>query len=78
MAAGIAECRASQPVAERLKPLAKGEVAAVGVSQAPKPPPTISFAGPDGQAMSLSGFKGKQVAILADKPLAKLLPVRKS
>jgi leucyl aminopeptidase len=26
----------------------------------------------------LSGFKGKQVAILADKPLAKLLPVRKS
>ncbi|HST94351.1 MAG TPA: thiol:disulfide interchange protein, partial [Microvirga sp.] len=32
MAAGIAECRASRPTAERLKPLAKGEVAAVGVS----------------------------------------------
>jgi len=26
----------------------------------------------------LPGFKGRQVAILADKPLAKLLPVRKS
>jgi len=63
MATGIGECRASQPVAERLKPLAKGEVAAVGVSQAPKPPPMISFAGPDGQAMSLSGFKGKTILV---------------
>jgi leucyl aminopeptidase len=26
----------------------------------------------------LPGFKGRQVAVLADKPLAKLLPVRKS
>jgi thiol-disulfide isomerase/thioredoxin len=63
MAAGVAECRASQPVAERLKPLARGEVAAVGVSQAPKPPPAISFAGPDGQAMSLASFKGKTILV---------------
>jgi thiol-disulfide isomerase/thioredoxin len=63
MAAGVAECRASQPVAERLKPLARGEVAAVGVSQAPKPPPAISFAGPDGLAMSLASFKGKTILV---------------
>ncbi len=63
MAAGVAECRASQAVAERLKPLARGEVAAVGVSQAPKPPPGISFAGPDGQAMSLASFKGKTILV---------------
>ena len=63
MAAGAAECRASQSVAERLKPLAKGEVAAVGVSQAPKPPPAISFAGPDGGVMNLASFKGRTILV---------------
>ena len=63
MAAGVAECRASQAAAERLKPLAKGEVAAVGVSHAPKPPPVISFLGPDGQAMNLAAFKGKTILV---------------
>ena len=38
-------------------------MAAVVVSQAPKPPPVISFAGPDGQAMSLSSFKGKTILV---------------
>jgi thiol-disulfide isomerase/thioredoxin len=62
-AAGAGECRASQPTAERLKPLAKGELAAVGVSNAPKPPPVIAFASQDGQAMSLSDFRGKTVLV---------------
>jgi thiol-disulfide isomerase/thioredoxin len=57
------ECRAAQPVAARLKPLAKGEVAAVGVSSAPKLPPVIAFAGPEGQPMSLSDFKGKTILV---------------
>jgi len=57
------ECRASRAVAERLKPLAKGEVAAVGVSGAPKPPPVISFAGPEGQPMGLSDFKGRTILV---------------
>jgi thiol-disulfide isomerase/thioredoxin len=57
------ECRASTAVTERLKPLAKGELAAVGVSNAPKPPPEIAFSGPDGQPMSLAGFKGKTILV---------------
>lgn len=57
------ECRASQSVAERLKPLAKGELAAVGVSASPKQPPAISFTGPDGQAMGLQDFRGKTVLV---------------
>lgn len=57
------ECRASKAVSERLKPLAKGELAALGVSSTPKPPPVIAFAGTDGQPMSLSDFKGKTVLV---------------
>jgi thiol-disulfide isomerase/thioredoxin len=57
------ECRASKAVTERLIPLAKGEVAAVGVSHAPKPPPVISFTVADGQLKSLSDFKGKMILV---------------
>lgn len=57
------ECRASQATTERLKPLAKGELAAVGVNGAPKPPPVIAFAGPEGQPMSLADFKGKTILV---------------
>jgi thiol-disulfide isomerase/thioredoxin len=57
------ECRAAQAKTASLKPLARGEVAAVGVSNAPKPPPVIAFTGPEGQPMSLSDFKGKTVLV---------------
>jgi thiol-disulfide isomerase/thioredoxin len=57
------ECGAAKAVTERLKPLAKGEIAALGVSSAPKPPPAIGFTGPDGQALSLSDFKGKTILV---------------
>jgi thiol-disulfide isomerase/thioredoxin len=63
MTAGAAECRASRETTERLKPLARGEVAAVGVSNAPKPPPVIAFSGPEGQPMSLADFKGKAILV---------------
>jgi thiol-disulfide isomerase/thioredoxin len=61
--AGAGECRASKTVAEHLKPLAKGELAALGVHQTPKPPPVIAFQGPDGQPMSLASFKGKTILV---------------
>lgn len=61
--AQVSECRAAKAVTERLKPLAKGELAAVGVSDASKPPPVIAFAGSDGQALSLSDFKGKTILV---------------
>jgi thiol-disulfide isomerase/thioredoxin len=57
------ECTVAKPVADRLKPLAKGELAAVGVSNTPKPPPEIAFAGPEGQQRNLSNFKGKTILV---------------
>lgn len=57
------ECRASRAVAERLKPLAKGELAAVGVGSSPKPPPVIAFTDAAGQPMSLADFKGKTILV---------------
>lgn len=61
--AASGECRASAATVDRLKPLATGEVAALAVSNAPKPPPAISFTGPDGQPRTLSDFKGKAVLV---------------
>jgi thiol-disulfide isomerase/thioredoxin len=60
---GAGECRASRPAAERLKPLAKGEIAALAVNAAPKPPPAIAFTGPDGQAAGLSDFRGRTILV---------------
>jgi len=57
------ECRASKAVAERIEPLAKGELAAVGVSRSPRIPPAISFAAADGQPKSLADFKGKTILV---------------
>jgi len=61
--AGAGECRAAGPVAERLKPLARGEIAALAVNGAPKPPPAIAFTGPDGQAAGLSDFRGRTILV---------------
>jgi thiol-disulfide isomerase/thioredoxin len=58
-AAVTEECRASQGLAQRLRPAAKGEVAAVSVARAPSQPPEIAFAGPSGRAMTLADFRGK-------------------
>jgi thiol-disulfide isomerase/thioredoxin len=57
------ECRAAQPAVERMAPLARGEVAAVNVTKAPKPAPEADFLGPEGQAMSLSDLKGRMVLV---------------
>lgn len=57
------ECKASVPVAERLAPLAKGEVAAVAVKDKPAVPPSIAFRGPAGDETSLSAFKGKTLLV---------------
>lgn len=62
-AAVAQECRASQPVAERIAPLARGEVAALGVTKAPKPAPEVEFLGGEGQPLKLSDFKGRMVLV---------------
>lgn len=61
--AGAPECRAANAVAARLKPLAKGELAAVGVSTVSRQPPALGFGGPDGQPRTLEDFRGKTLLV---------------
>jgi thiol-disulfide isomerase/thioredoxin len=58
-----AVCREAKVTAERLAPLARGEVAAVTVPREPKPLPDLSFSGPDGTPKSLSDYKGRTVLV---------------
>jgi thiol-disulfide isomerase/thioredoxin len=60
---GEAGCAASAAVLERLRPLAKGEVAAFEVSERPTRAPAFSFAGPDGARLDRDSFKGKLVLL---------------
>ncbi|WP_342360888.1 thiol:disulfide interchange protein TlpA [Terrarubrum flagellatum] len=56
-------CAASKTVAQKVAPLAKGEVAALVVRDNPGALPNLDFVRPDGQAMKLSDFKGKTVLL---------------
>jgi thiol-disulfide isomerase/thioredoxin len=56
-------CTAAARTAERLKTLAKGEVAAFTVNQTPKPATAISFTDGKNQPVSLSHRKGKAVLV---------------
>src|SRR5579863_3103966 len=54
---------ASAAVAEKLRPLAQGEIAALSVAKTPRPATALTFAGPDGQKLSLADFKGRAVLL---------------
>jgi thiol-disulfide isomerase/thioredoxin len=56
-------CSAAKAAAERIRPLAKGEIAAVLVSQQQQAMPNLSFQGPDGKPMSLADLKGRMVLL---------------
>jgi len=58
------QCEASRAVAERIAPLAKGDLAALAVRSEPKPMPELRFAGPQGP-MTLADFKGKTILLNA-------------
>src|SRR5215212_3811298 len=58
-----AECRGARPVAARLAPLARGEVAAFNAASAPASVPNLAFAGPDGAPLSLADFRGRTVLL---------------
>jgi thiol-disulfide isomerase/thioredoxin len=58
-----AECRASQGVAKRLAPLARGDMAALGVVSTPKPAPEVTFLDPAGKPVTLAHFKGRTVLV---------------
>ncbi len=58
-----AACSASAAIAARLKPLARGELAAFEVSAAPVPAPSLAFAGPDGVRLALDQMRGRTVLL---------------
>ncbi|WP_127088092.1 thiol:disulfide interchange protein TlpA [Aquabacter cavernae] len=56
-------CAAAVTLADRLKPLAKGEVAAFSLATEPRRLPPLSFTDAQGKAMSLADFKGKLLLV---------------
>lgn len=60
---GALVCSADRTVTERLKPLARGEVAAVLVPDQPRKLPELAFKDGDGKALSLKDFAGKTVLV---------------
>ena len=59
----IAACKAAQPLSAALKPLAKGEVAALQIPAEPTRLRDLSFKLPDGRDTTLSAFRGKTVLV---------------
>jgi thiol-disulfide isomerase/thioredoxin len=57
--ARAADCAGAAKVAESVKDLAKGEVAAMNISNTPEKLPDFTFNDPEGKPVSLSAFKGK-------------------
>jgi thiol-disulfide isomerase/thioredoxin len=58
-----ASCKAATELAKRLAPLARGEVAAIGIAAEPKRLPELAFTGADGKPRALADFQGKTVLL---------------
>ena len=58
-----AACRPAAELAKRLAPLARGEVAAVGIASEPRRLPELSFTDPEGRPRKLADFQGKTVLL---------------
>jgi thiol-disulfide isomerase/thioredoxin len=56
-------CSVATAKAAKMRPLARGEVAAVQVTDRPALLPDLAFNGPDDQPTSLSAFKGRTVLV---------------
>ena len=56
-------CRPAAELAKKLAPLARGEVAAVGVAAEPKHLPELAFSDAQGKPRSLADFKGRIVLL---------------
>ena len=61
--AGNGSCSAASAAVARMKPLVKGEVAAVELRTRPQPAPALAFTGPDGQPTTLAALKGKTLLV---------------
>jgi thiol-disulfide isomerase/thioredoxin len=62
-ASGNSACTAGRAMAARLKPLAIGEVAAMGILDEPAPAPNLVFFADGGAPKRLADFKGKTVLV---------------
>jgi thiol-disulfide isomerase/thioredoxin len=58
-----AACKPAGELAKRLAPLARGEVAAVGIAADPKRLPELSFTDPEGKPRKLADFQGKTILL---------------
>jgi thiol-disulfide isomerase/thioredoxin len=58
-----AACRPAAELAKRLAPLARGEVAAVGIAAEPKPLPELAFMDARGKTRTLADFRGRTVLL---------------
>jgi thiol-disulfide isomerase/thioredoxin len=58
-----ADCGKADGLLARLKPLMKGQLAALVAADPPRSLGGFSFKGPDGKAMALSDFKGRTVLL---------------
>jgi len=56
-------CRPAAALAKRLSPLARGEVAAIGIATASKRLPELAFTDADGKPRTLADFRGKTVLL---------------
>jgi thiol-disulfide isomerase/thioredoxin len=56
-------CRPAAELVKRLAPLARGEVAAVGIASDPKRVPDLVFMDADGKPRTLGDFRGKTVLL---------------
>jgi thiol-disulfide isomerase/thioredoxin len=62
-ASGDPACRGAVTLAQRIAPLAHGEVAALTMATAPQRLPDLAFADADGQPKKLSDWRGKTVLV---------------
>jgi thiol-disulfide isomerase/thioredoxin len=62
--AGKGACpAASAALADKLRPLAHGEIAALNVAATPHPATALTFAGAEGQKIALADFRGRAVLL---------------
>jgi thiol-disulfide isomerase/thioredoxin len=61
--AQASSCTTAKPVADRIRPLVKGEIAGVLVADTQQALPNLSFTSPAGAPMTLADFKGKTILV---------------
>lgn len=59
--AGAPNCAAAKPLAEKLDPIAKGEIAALKINRTPTPLADVTFFSHDGRPLKIKDFAGKVV-----------------